>query len=315
MLLLDRKICEELYDIIVLGGGVAGLAAAMTAGQLGLRVLVLEKAVFGGAVAVLESVSNYPGIEKIGGWEFTQTMAKQATNAGARLIDSIEVIDIVESAENIFTLKSSAGNKFRSRSVIITTGGQPRLLGLENEASFEQRGIHTCAQCSGPRYKGKNVAIAGNGSWAVEAALHLLSLGSRVTFIAGDAKIAGNVFLISKLLHHEHFNFMGGYHIAKLHGSEHLEEIDVIALNTREIKRVKIAAVFVYRGIVPNIKIVSAQQNAKGFLLVDENYMTSLPGIFATGRVVYADLPIQVLVGDGSRTALSVAAWLQSDAV
>jgi thioredoxin reductase len=74
------------------------------------------------------------------------------------------------------------------------------------------------------------------------------------------------------------------------------------------------AAVFVYRGIVPNIKIVAAHQNAKGFLLVDENYMTSLPGVFATGRVVYADLPIQVLVGDGSRNALSVAAWLQSDA-
>jgi len=314
MLLLDKKITEELYDIIILGGGVAGLAAAMTAGQLGLRVLVLEKAVFGGSVAVLESVSNYPGIDKIDGWEFTQTMAKQAEDAGARLIDSIEIIDIVESSEKTFELKSSTGNLFRSRSVIITTGGQPRLLGLKNEASFARRGIHTCAQCAGPRYKGKNVAIAGNGSWAVEAALHLLSLGCRITFITGDAKMAGNVFLIAKLLRYEQFYFMGGHHIVELHGSEYLEEIEVIDLKTSEIKRGKVAAVFVYRGIVPDIKIVSAQKNAKGFLLVDENYMTSRPGVFATGRVVYADLPIQVLVGDGSKTALAAAAWLQSDA-
>ena len=126
--------------------------------------------------------------------------------------------------------------------------------------------------------------------------------------------MSGNVFLIDKLLRHEQFHFMGGYHIKKLHGREYLEEIDVVDLKTGEIKRIKVAAVFVYRRIVPNINIVSARQNAKGFLLVDENYMTSLPGVFATGRVVYADLPIQVLVGDGSRTALSVAAWLGSDA-
>jgi thioredoxin reductase (NADPH) len=314
MLLHDKKITEELYDIIILGGGVAGLAAAITGGQLGFRVLILEKDVFGGSVAVLESVSNYPGIDKIGGWEFTQTMAKQANDVGVRLIDSVEVIDIVESAEKVFELKSSVGNLFRARSVIITTGGQPRLLGLENEASLAQRGIHTCAQCAGPRYKGKNVAIAGNGSWAVEAALYLLGLGCRITFITGDAEMAGNVFLIAKLLSHERFCFMGGYHITKLHGREFLEEIDLVDLQTDEIKRLKVAAVFVYRGIVPNIKIAAAKQNPKGFLLVDENYMTSLPGVFATGRVVYADLPIQVLVGDGSKTALSVAAWLGADA-
>ena len=312
--MLDKKITDELYDIIILGGGVAGLAAAMTACQLGLRVLVLEKSVFGGSVAVLESISNYPGIEQVGGWELTQTMTKQAEGLGARLIDAIEVIDIVESAENIFALKSRCGQRFRARSVIITTGGQPRLLGLENEGIFAQRGIHTCAQCAGQRYMGRDVAIAGNGSWAVEAALHLLSLGSRIIFITGDEKIAGNVFHTAKLFSHEQFTFMGGYHIAKLHGGEYLEEIEVVDLKNGVAKRIKIAAVFVYRGIVPDIRIVSARQNAKGFLLVDENYMTSLPGVFATGRVVYADLPIHVLVGDGSKTALSVAAWLQSGA-
>jgi thioredoxin reductase (NADPH) len=311
MLLLEKKITDELYDVIILGGGVAGLAAAMTSGQLGLRVLVLEKDVFGGSVAVLESLSAYPGIAQISGWEFTQTMMQQAIDAGARLIDAIEVLDIVEAAGNIFELIGSGGHRFRCRAVIITTGGQPRLLGLENETRYAQRGIHTCAQCAGPRYAGKTVAIAGNGSWAVEAALHLLSLGCRITFITGDAKMSGNSSLLSKLIQHENFSFMGGCHVTKLHGSKYLREIEVTDLKTREIKSVKVAAVFVYRGIVPNIKIVSAQQNAKGFLLVDQNYMTSLPGVFATGRVVYADLPIQILVGDGSRTALSAAAWLQ----
>jgi len=314
MLLLDKKITENLYDVIILGGGVAGLAAAITSGQLGLQTLVLEKAVLGGSVAVLESVSDYPGIERIGGWELTQTMVKQAQKAGCQLLDSIEVTGVTELAGSIFSVKCSDGNNFQARSVIVTTGGQPRMLGLDNEARFARKGIHTCAQCAGPRYKDKEVAVAGNGSWAVEAALHLLSLGCRVTFITGDAKMIGNVILIDKLLNHKHFCFLGGSHIEKLRGTEQLEEIDLVSLRGGENKCLPVAAVFVYRGIVPNIKIVAAQQDAKGFLLVDENYMTSLPGMFATGRVVYADLPIQVLVGDGSRTALSAAAWLQADA-
>ncbi|MGW8287397.1 MAG: NAD(P)/FAD-dependent oxidoreductase [Desulfobulbales bacterium] len=314
MLLLDKKITENLYDVIILGGGVAGLAAAITSGQLGLQTLVLEKAVLGGSVAVLESVSDYPGIEKIGGWELTQTMVKQAQKAGCQLLDSIEVTGVTELAGSMFAVKCSDGNNFQARSVIVTTGGQPRMLGLDNEARFARKGIHTCAQCAGPRYKDKGVAVAGNGSWAVEAALHLLSLGCRVTFITGDAKMIGNVILIDKLLNHKHFCFMGDSHIEKLRGIGQLEEIDLVSLHGGENKCLPVAAVFVYRGIVPNIKIVAAQQDAKGFLLVDENYMTSLPGMFATGRVVYADLPIQVLVGDGSRTALSAAAWLQADA-
>ncbi|KPK26425.1 MAG: hypothetical protein AMJ61_09100 [Desulfobacterales bacterium SG8_35_2] len=314
MLVLDKKNTEVLYDIIILGGGVAGLAAAMTAGQLGLHALVLEKAVFGGAVAVLETVSGYPGIEKIGGWELTQTMVRQAKKVGCELLDSIEVIAVEELANKTFNIKCSEGNQFRARAVVITTGGQPRLLGLEDEARFAQRGIHTCAQCAGPRYMGREVAVAGNGSWAVEAALHLLSIGSRVKFITGDATMSGNVILINKLNSHKHFQFFGGYHVKELYGAEHLEEIDMVELDTGKIKNIKVSAVFVYRGIMPNIKIVTARKDAKGFLLVDENYMTSLPGVFATGRVVYADLPIQVLVGDGSKASLSAAAWLQADA-
>jgi thioredoxin reductase len=122
----------------------------------------------------------------------------------------------------------------------------------------------------------------------------------------------GNIFLIQKLVCHKRFRFLGGFHVAKLRGQEYLEEIDVVELSSMVSKPLKVAAVFVYRGIVPNIEIVAVKKDAKGFLLVDENYMTSLPGVFATGRVVYADLPIQVLVGDGSRTGFAVAAWLQA---
>ena len=312
MLRFPIKKSEELFDITILGGGVAGLAAAITAGQLGLRILVLEKAVLGGSIAVLENVSGYPGVEKIGGWELTQTMVKQAKDVGCELLDSCEISGVEELENNTFRITSSEGDQFFSRAVIITTGGQPRLLGLENESEFARRGIHTCAQCAGPRYKDKEVVVAGNGNWAVEAALHLLGLGCGVTFITGDVKLYGNIFLIQKLVCHKRFRFLGGFHVAKLRGQEYLEEIDVVELSSMVSKPLKVAAVFVYRGIVPNIEIVAVKKDAKGFLLVDENYMTSLPGVFATGRVVYADLPIQVLVGDGSRTGLAVAAWLQA---
>ena len=114
MRLLDRKITDELYDIVVLGGGVAGLAATMTAGQHGLRVLMLEKAVFGGSVAVLETVSDYPGIKNIGGWDLTQTMVKQAENVGCILLDSIEAADVRKTENKVFEVICRDGNRFRS---------------------------------------------------------------------------------------------------------------------------------------------------------------------------------------------------------
>lgn len=310
MLLLDKRITDELYDITILGGGVAGLAAAISAGQLGLKVLVLEKAVLGGAVAVLETVTGYPGVENIGGWELTQTMVKQAANAGCKLFDLIEVTDVQKADGNIFVLQSSDGKRFKAKAVIVTTGGHPRMLGLENEERFARRGIHICAQCAGDRYSGKDVVVAGNGPWAVEASLHLLTLGCTVFFITGDKRMFGNTILIDKIFSHENFTFLPGCHVVQLHGTDCLSAIDVADLTTGDQKRLPVAAVFVYRGILPDAKIAGARQDAKGFFLVDENFMTSLAGVFATGRVVYADLPIQVLVGDGSRAAIAAASWL-----
>ena len=125
--------------------------------------------------------------------------------------------------------------------------------------------------------------------------------------------MSGNAGLIEKILKHENFVFMPGCHVDKLHGTDCLDAVEVADLVTGKHKMLKVAGVFVYRGIVPDIKVLGARQDAKGFFLVDKNFMTSLSGVFATGRVVYADLPIQVLVGDGSRSALSAAAWLEAD--
>jgi len=187
-------------------------------------------------------------------------------------------------------------------------------LGLKDEARFAQKGIHTCAQCAGERYKGREVVIAGTGRFTVRAALHLLELGCRVFFITGEAKIFGDASLIKKTLSHKQFHFMGGSHVTKLLGDKYLQEIEVADLVSGDLEKLAVAAVFVYRGIVPESSFLAAQKDAQGFLLVDDNVMTSLPGVFAAGRVVHEDLPIQVLIGDGSRAALSAAAWLQSDA-
>ena len=312
MQIFNKKIPEELFDVIIAGGGVAGLAAAMTAGRSGMRVLLLEKTVLGGSVAVLEAVSEYPGIEKIGGWELTQTIAEQARNSGCLLYDSIEVTGLQRLENSRFEVQCSGGDSFRARSVIVSTGGLPKLLGLKNETRFAQHGIHTCAQCAGARYKGRDVVIAGNGSCAVRAAVHLVDLGCRVFFITVDTKIIGDANLIKKLLNHKHFHFMSGCHVATLAGDEALHEIDVTDLTSGDLQKLEVAAVFSYRGIVPNSTIVNAQKDTKGFLLVDENFITSLPGVFAAGRIVYEDLPIQVMIGDGSRAALSAATWLQT---
>jgi len=313
MLLFDKKITGELYDITILGGGVVGLAAAITASQTGLRILVLEKAVFGGSVAVLESVSGYPGIEQIGGWELTQTMVERAASLGCRLLDSIEVSNVLKSAQNKFAIECTDGNRFKSRSVIITTGGRPRMLGLANEENFARRGIHTCAQCAGGRYRGTTVVIAGNGSWAVWAADHLLQLGCAVLCITKDNELRGETAIIKAILKHERFRFLGGCHVTGLYGREKLEEIMVTSLSGGSYQKFEVSAVFVYRGIKPNSGLVQASKDRKGFFEVDGSLMTSFPGVFAAGRVVSAHLTMAAMEEDGSRAALAAAAWLQAE--
>lgn len=314
MLMLDKKITGEFYDLVILGGGVAGLAAAMTAGQLGLKVLVLEKAIFGGSVAVLETVTDYPGIAGTSGWELTQTMAGQARDSGCELIDSIGAVELVDTGDGYFMIKCSDSHQFRGRSVIVATGGEPYMLELADEAYYARRGIHTCAQCAGARYADKTVAVAGNSSWAVRAAKHLLDLGCTVLYITRDSEICGNLRnTIRKLVNHERFRFVGGCHVTGLYGEEKLEEVLITSLAGGAYQKIKISAVFVYRGIKPNSNLVSARRDRKGFLEVDENFMTSAAGIFAAGRVVRDDLPLQVMVGDGSRAALAAYVWIQAE--
>lgn len=312
MMISDHRTAGGLYDLVILGGGVTGLAAAKTGGRLGLKTLLLEKNVLGGSVAVLETVAGHPGIEKQGGWELTQAMVRQAKDTGSELIDSIDVIAVEQPSEGNFKVRTANGDLHHARSVIVSTGGEPLMLELADEEFYLRRGIHTCAQCAGARYSGTTVAVAGNSGWAVWAADHLLQLGCSVLYITKDNELRGEPAISKELLKNEQFRFLGGCHVTGLYGKEKLEEILVTSLSGGNYQKVEVAAVFVYRGIKPNSSIVSASKDRKGFLEVDGNSMTSLPGVFAAGRVVTADLSITEMEEDGSRTAQSAAAWLHA---
>ena len=312
MMISDHRPAGGLYDLIIVGGGVAGLAAAKTSGRLGLKTLLLEKNVLGGSVAVLETVAGHPGIEKQGGWELTQAIVRQAKGNGSELIDSIEVVAIEQPSAVNFVVKTKDGDPHHARSVIVCTGGEPLMLELADEAYYTRRGIHTCAQCAGARYRGTTVAVAGNSGWAIWAADHLLQLGCTVLYITKDNELRGEEAIIKKILKNEQFRFLGGCHVTGLYGKEKLEEILVTSLSGGNYQKVKVSAVFVYRGIKPNSNVVQARKDRKDFLEVDEDFMTSLPGVFAAGRVVTDDLMIASMENNGSRAAISAAAWLKA---
>ena len=303
----------KVYDVLVVGGGVTGLAAAMRAGRLGLQALLLEKTVFGGSVAVLENVDNVCGIESTGGWEFTQAMVKEAEAAGCRLRDSTEVTGVSGRKNGPFAVSCSEGMVFRARSIIVCSGGSPRALGLQNETHFTRRGIHTCAQCAGGRYKGLDVVVAGNGSFAALAARHLLELGCRLFFVSGDAEISTDAPLVKELERHKEFHFLSGSHVTGLLGDDFLEAVEVTDLVHGERQALAAASLFVYPTIVPESGFVYAVKDSKGFLAVDGAGMTSLAGIFAAGRVVSPDLSIAAMAEKGSRTALAAESWLRAN--
>jgi len=306
----------ELYDMVIVGGGPAGLTAALYACRARYKTLLVERVGLGGQLLTYEKVDNYPGFpEGITTFELTELFKAQAVrfgmehrNAEVTSMDVSGPIKVLQTAEG----------PIHAKAVVIATGCAPRKLQVKGESEFTGRGVSYCAVCDGPFYRNQTVAVIGGGDTAVEEAVYLTKFASQVHIIhRRDALRAVKVIQEEAFANPKitiHWNRV----VTEIHGGpQGVTELTLQDTRTGDVSRLEVSGVFVFVGLIPNTAWVpeTIQRDPLGFVITDEAMATSVPGVFAAGDVRAKTLrQIVTAVGDGATAAFSAGRHIESPA-
>mgnify|MGYP000944160015 FL=1 len=271
-----------MYDIIIIGGGPAGLSAAIYARRAGVSVLVLEQTMYGGQMMNTPEVENYPGVPLMGGADLAVEFYRQAADLGAEiLLEGVESLDLTGEVKRVRT----AGGEHEGKTVILANGAKRRKLGCPGEEQFAGRGVSYCATCDGAFFKGKEVAIVGGGNTALEDALFLSNHCTAVHLIHRRDQFRGGKILADAVLARANIQVHYDAAVEEIHGSAKVEAVTLRNLKTDERTRLPVAGVFVAVGLEPENGFVAGQVDLDkaGYILAGEDCKTNLPGVYAAG--------------------------------
>ena len=298
-----------LYDIIIIGAGPAGLTSAIYAKRANKNVLVLEAKNYGGQIINTLDIENYPANEHISGFDFATNLYNQAKNLGAE-IKYEKVVDInnLGKEKEVITTK----NTYKTKTIIIATGSENRKLGLPNEDEFASKGISYCATCDGAFYKEKTVAVVGGGNTALEDALYLADLASKVYLIHRRDEFRGEESTINLLKEKDNIEFLYNSNVTKLNTKDRLESIEVTS-NDGETRTIDVDALFIAIGRIPenqNFAKLINLDNA-GYIISNEYCHTNVEGIFVAGDCRTKKIrQITTATGDGAVAAMTACRYL-----
>jgi len=301
----------DIYDLIIIGGGPAGLTAGIYASRRKLKNLIISKDI-GGQAATVPEVENYPGFEKIDGFELTQNMKKQAASFGSEFV--MEEMASLIKKDDIFTVKTNQGNEFQAKSVILSFGVTPRNLEVPGEKEFINKGVTYCANCDAPLYKGKKVAVVGGGNAALDAAEYLSKIADQVYLIHRRDEFRGDEILVEQVKSAANVELVLDSTVTKIKGEDFVKSIDVQNLKNEEMKNFEVDGVFIEIGHSVNAQPIkdSVDLNPQNQVIIDDYNHTSTEGIFAAGDVTNG-LYKQIIIaaGEGAKAALSAYRYLQ----
>ena len=275
----------NIYDTLIIGGGPAGYTAALYAARAGLNTLLLEKMSPGGQMGLTDVIENYPGFpEGIDGFTLGMQMQAGAEQFGAKT-EYGEVLTASLTGE-IKTVRTDGG-EYEAKTVILATGANPRILGLERESSLVGRGVHYCAHCDGRFYKNKTVMVVGGGNSAVSDAAYLSRLCKKVFLVHRRDTLRATKIYHDPLMQAENVEFLWNSTVTALHGEPRLTEVTVTDVKTGESRVVAIDGLFVSVGRVPVTEPFSGEitLDERGYVVADETTKTNIPGVFAAGDI------------------------------
>ncbi|PIU81104.1 thioredoxin reductase [Candidatus Micrarchaeota archaeon CG06_land_8_20_14_3_00_50_6] len=274
---------KQVYDLIIIGNGVAGLAGAMYAARLGMETLVIGEFI-GGTLTLTDTVENYPGFKHITGIELTDKIADHARQYDVDM--ELDDVTSVEKSDCCFIVKTPA-KAFKSETLLFATGARHRELVVPNIENFKNKGVHYCALCDGFFYKGKTVGVVGGGDSALKEAIHLAEFAKKVyMFVKGD-KLRGENINLERIMGDKTFQIVYGTSLQKVDGTARLESV-TLDKEVNGSKTVKLDGMFVAIGYVPNSELakkLGARLNEKGEIVIDRYGGTSLDGVYAAGDV------------------------------
>ena len=311
---LQTRAKMDYYDLICIGGGPASLTAALYAAREGLDVLVIEKSGLGGQAGVTERLDNFPGFpEGIGGAEFADRLAQQARRFGVELLQAQEVIGLRAEEESKY-VTTADGHEYAARAVLIATGSTYRRLGVPGEDELIGAGVHFCATCDGPFYKGQPVAVIGGGNSAGEESLFLTRFADKVTILVRGAELTASQIVIDKLASSPKIEVRYNTEVTELQGEGKLSGVTLRDRSSGAVEVIHPAAAFVFIGLSPNSGWLppEIQRDPAGFIQTKLNLETSLPGVFAAGDVrLGSTKQAASAAGEGATAALMIREYLK----
>lgn len=302
---------ELTFDTVILGGGPAGLSAAIYAARGDIKTAVIDITMFGGQPSNYLEIENYPGFKTSGGYELMEKFEEHADKFGVEKFPMQEIQSIDLKNKTIETLDTV----FKAKSIIIATGAHATKLGIKGEDEFKGRGVSYCAVCDGAFYRGKTVCVVGGGNSAVEEACYLTKFAEKVYIIHRRDKLRADKTIQKRAFENQKIEFVFNTIPLEIKGNNNVESILVKDVVTNETKEIKTDGVFPYIGFSPNTELFNGQlaQTAQGFIETDIFMQTSVEGVFAAGDV--RNTPLRQVItaaSDGATAACSCVKYLET---
>ncbi|MCM1022630.1 MAG: FAD-dependent oxidoreductase [Prevotella sp.] len=306
---MEKEIIKT--KLVIIGAGPAGITASIYAARAGLAPVVLEKGLVGGQVSLSSIVENYPGYVTVSGAELSAQLRDHAKALGVEIdeFDPIERTELSDDEKRIIT----ESRIYEPAAVIIATGAVPRPLLVRNEARLRGKGVHYCALCDAPAYRGKTVGVVGGGSAAVEEALYLSNIAEKVIMIRRKSRFHAEKAILERAEKSSNIEILYNTDLIDVGGGDFMEYVVVADTLTLKERKVPMSAVFAYIGSVPRTELLrgSLELDSMGYISADEDMQTSMKGVFAAGDVrTKRYRQIVTAVSDGAVAALSAERYI-----
>jgi len=305
-------VSEDIRDMVIIGGGPAGLTAGIYASRARMNVVLFEKGAYGGQMLTTAHLENYPGFpDGIGGFELADLMHRQAEVFGLPL--QYLSVDKIRKEEDLFVLESGS-DEIRTKTVVIATGATPNKMGVPGEERLTGRGVSYCATCDGALYRDRTVAVIGGGDSAVEEALFLTRFADSVHIVHRRDQLRAVPLTTERALSNDRIKMEWNTVLTEILGDEEVRELTLEDVKTGKTRQLEADGVFIYVGITPLTSFVAdlVELDESGYIVTDKAMASSVPGLYAAGDVRSDSIrQVSSAVGDGATAAFHAYKYLE----
>lgn len=303
---------KDIYDIIILGGGPAGLTAGIYASRAKASVLILDEGMPGGQLILTHEIANYPGVGEMSGYQLATTMKQQAEKFGCTIKSNVKISSI-HLTDQIKQIRVNEKETFKSKAVILAVGGKSRMLNVPGENELKGKGISYCATCDGDFFQDKEIIVVGGGNSALEEADSLTKYASKVTIVHQFDHFQAFEHAIQTAKNNPKIDFVMESTIAEFYGEQKLEKVSIKNLKTEEITERNIDGTFIFIGYVPNTQNIQGlvEMNKYGEIITNNKLQTNIPGVYAAGDCLEKTYrQVTTAVSDGTIAALAAMEYI-----